>query len=48
MSGWAGENWIDVRTQNVRDIMKARLDLAVVKGCHGVDPDNVNVHENDT
>jgi hypothetical protein len=42
MVGWAGVYWLDIRAQNVVDIMLARLDLAVEKGCDGVDPDNVN------
>ena len=48
MDDWPGERWVDIRSQNVLDIMLARLDLAVTKGCDGVDPDNVNSYENDT
>lgn len=44
--GWPGENWLDTRSANVRNIMKARLDLAVTKGCDGVDPDNVDGYTN--
>lgn len=43
---WEGENWLDIRTQNVRSIMQARLNLAVEKGCDGVDPDNVDGYSN--
>ena len=47
--GWAGENWLDIRDMEaLKPIMSARLDLAVQKGCDGVDPDNVNAYENDT
>ena len=46
LSGWAGERWVDVRSANVRRIMKARLDLAVQKGCDGVEPDNVDGYAN--
>lgn len=46
--GWPGENWLDVRSQNVRAIMKKRLDMAVQKGCDGVEPDNVDGYDNDT
>jgi len=42
------ERWLDIRSSNVRDIMLARLDLAVQKGCDGVEPDNVTGFENDT
>ena len=44
---WVGENWLDIRSDNVRTIMKQRLDLAVSKGCDGVEPDNVDGYTND-
>jgi len=46
LSGWAGERWLDTRSTNVRNIMMARMDLAVSKGCDGVDPDNVDAYTN--
>ncbi len=46
LSGWAGERWLDTRSTNVREIMKARLDLAVSKGCDGVEPDNMDAYVN--
>jgi hypothetical protein len=45
---WVGENWLDVRSDNVRSIMKQRLDLAVSKGCDGVEPDNVDGYINNS
>ena len=48
LDGWEGENWLDIRNQTVREIMKKRLDLAKAKGCDGVDPDNVDGYSNDT
>lgn len=48
LDGWPGENWLDIRSQNVRNIMKARLDLAASKQCDGVEPDNVDGYANDT
>jgi len=48
LSGWAGENWLDTRSENVRSIMETRMDLAVSKGCDGVDADNVDGYSNDT
>lgn len=48
LDGWPGERWLDVRSENVRAIMRARLDLAKSKGCDGVDPDNVDGYANDT
>ncbi|KAL4918812.1 glycoside hydrolase superfamily [Aspergillus aurantiobrunneus] len=46
LDDWEGENWVDTRSSAVRDIMRARLDLAVEKGCDGVDPDNVDAYDN--
>lgn len=46
VDGWKGENWLDTRSPNVRVTMKARLDLAVTKGCDGVEPDNVDGYTN--
>ncbi|MEM3432739.1 MAG: endo alpha-1,4 polygalactosaminidase [Candidatus Methanomethyliaceae archaeon] len=49
MEGWAGERWLDIRRIDLlAPIMEARLDLALQKGCDGVDPDNVNGYANDT
>ena len=48
LDSWPGETWLDVRSANVRTIMQARLDLAVSKGCDGVEPDNVDGYSNDT
>jgi hypothetical protein len=42
LAGWQGERWLDTRSANVRTVMKTRLDLAVAKGCDGVEPDNVD------
>ncbi|WP_230419448.1 endo alpha-1,4 polygalactosaminidase [Undibacterium griseum] len=46
LTGWAGERWLDTRSSNVRQMMQARLDLAVAKGCNGVEPDNVDGYVN--
>lgn len=48
MDDWPGEKWVDIRSKNVLNIMLARLDLAVEKGCDGVDPDNVNAYQQET
>jgi hypothetical protein len=40
--GYAGERWLDVRDPTVRAVMAARLDLAVSKGCHGVEAANLD------
>jgi hypothetical protein len=39
---WEGENWVDVTSTNVTNIMKKRIELAKSKGCDAVDPDNVD------
>ncbi|MHC4090915.1 MAG: endo alpha-1,4 polygalactosaminidase [Planctomycetota bacterium] len=48
LDGWDGERWLDIRSTNVHSIIKARLDIAVDKGCDGVEPDNVDGYTNDT
>ncbi len=49
MVGWSGEQWLDIRRLDVfAPVMEARLELAVQKGCDGVDPDNVNGYVNDS
>jgi hypothetical protein len=48
-NGWPGERWLDIRNLTLLGpIMKARLDLAVQKGCDGVEPDNVDGYTNQT
>jgi len=46
LDNWPGENWIDIRDATVREIMQARMDLAVQKNCDGVEPDNVDAYTN--
>ncbi len=48
LEGWAGEQWLDVRDPSVHAVMRARLDLAVDKGCDGVEPDNMDGYDNDS
>lgn len=48
LSGYPDERWVDIRSANVRAILFARMDLAVSKGCDGVDPDNVDGYTNNT
>ncbi|KAH3743191.1 endo alpha-1,4 polygalactosaminidase [Pelomyxa schiedti] len=48
LDGWAGEKWLDIRQQSVRDIMASRMDFAVSKNCDGIEPDNVNNYAEDT
>lgn len=48
LDGWEGERWLDIRSLSVRGIMEDRLDLAVEKGCDGVEPDNVDGYTNNS
>lgn len=48
LDDWEGEQWLDIRSDDVREIMAARLDMARDKGCDGVEPDNVDGYSNDT
>ncbi len=48
LEGWAGERWLDVTEPTVLEVALARLDLAVEKGCDGVEPDNVDGYQNDS
>jgi hypothetical protein len=46
--GWEGENWLDIRKIDLlAPIMSKRLDLAVEKGCDAIEPDNIDVYDND-
>lgn len=48
-NGWPGENWLDIRNSaELSPVMRARLDLAVDKGCDGVEPDNIDGYSNST
>lgn len=42
LDGWPGERWLDIRSDNVRSTMAARIKLASEKGCDAIDPDNVD------
>jgi hypothetical protein len=41
--GFPDENWLDIRqTDLLTPIIRSRLDMAVEKGCDGIEPDNIN------
>lgn len=42
LDGWPGEYWLDLNSDNVRDIMTARIEIAAKMNCSGIDPDNVD------
>lgn len=49
LDGWPGERWIDIRQlAQLGPLLGARFDLAVAKGCDGVEPDNVDGYQNDS
>ena len=48
LDGWPDEKWLDIRSSEVRNLMKIRLERAVTKGCDGVEPDNVDGYANDS
>lgn len=48
LDGWLDERWLDIRSSAVRQIMLSRLDLALQKGCDGIEPDNIDGYVNHT
>jgi len=48
LDDWEGEKWVDIRSPVVRKIISARMDLAVSKGCDGIEPDNVDGYSTNT
>ncbi|OHY89615.1 endo alpha-1,4 polygalactosaminidase [Vibrio rotiferianus] len=45
MEGW-DEIWLNIKDKRVWEVMSKRLDLAVLKGCDAVEPDNVDLYIN--
>ncbi len=47
--GWPGERWLDIRQIDMlAPIMRARLDLCAAKGFDAVEPDNIEIFNNNT
>lgn len=47
--GWSGEWWLDIRRIDLlAPIMRARLDMCAEKGFDAIEPDNIEIHTNDT
>ena len=47
--GWIGEKWLDIRRIDLlAPIMLARLDKCAAKGFDAVEPDNMQIWDNDT
>jgi hypothetical protein len=41
LKDWPGEYWLNLKSENVLNIMNARIQQAAEKGCDAVDPDNM-------
>lgn len=48
LDGWPGERWLDIRSNNIKNIMYKRISVAASKGCNAVDPDNVDGYTQNT
>jgi len=47
--GWSGERWLDIRRIDLlAPILRARLDLCQAKGFDALEPDNIDIHDEDT
>ncbi|HUH97353.1 MAG TPA: endo alpha-1,4 polygalactosaminidase [Anaerolineales bacterium] len=47
--GWPGERWLDVRQiERLAPVMRARFDRCRAMGFDALEPDNMEVHDNDT
>ena len=47
--GWPGEKWLDIRQiDKLAPIMRARFDLCKTKGFDAIEPDNMEVYDNET
>jgi hypothetical protein len=47
-NGWPGENWLDIRSADIRPIMQARMQMCKDKGFDGIEPDNIDGYTNST
>ena len=45
---WPEEVYVDIRSPKVMDIMKARMDRCASMGFVGIEPDNIDIFENDS
>jgi len=46
MKEWKGERWLDIRSPDVFEVVRKRIELAKEKGCDGIDPDNTGTFNN--
>ncbi|KAE9978869.1 hypothetical protein EG327_007207 [Venturia inaequalis] len=47
LTDWAGERYLNIRSQGVFNVMQKRIRLAAEKGCDAIDPDNVDGFSNE-
>jgi len=45
LGDWPGEYYLDIRSENVRRIMRSRIDRAVNAGCDALEPDNTDAYQ---
>lgn len=48
IKGWDGENWVDYRSPQLRNILIRRMDKAKSSGYLAIDFDNIDAHTNDS
>ena len=47
--GWPGEKWLDIRQiELLAPIIRARMDLCKAKGFDAIEPDNIEIYNNNT
>lgn len=46
LDGWPDERWLDIRSSEVKAVMRKRLDVAAEKKCDAVEPDNIDGYAN--
>lgn len=44
VDGWAGEKWLDVKNNKVREVMTTRVEKAASMNCDAIEPDNMMVY----
>ena len=45
LGNWPGEYHLDIRSDNVRQIMRSRIDRAAMAGCDAIEPDNTDIYQ---
>jgi len=48
MKRWPNERWLNIRSPDVWEVMRKRIELAGSKGCDGIDADNTDVFNDDS